>query len=146
MKIQLAVVFLCFGCIILVLVGTGEVTEDKTPRQELSDVYRDRADHVKNTGLVTEDKRAGQELPEVYRERAEHVKNTCEKYKKEISARYRKFWPNENYNSVLGRADVLLNKNVGFLWCRVPKAASELDWSFHKEMVTISYFLRVTSE
>ena len=65
---------------------------------------------------------------EVCNERAAHVRATCREYHSEISDRYKKVWPNENYQTVLGRADVFINKHVGFLWCRVPKAASE-SWS-----------------
>ena len=47
------------------------------------------------------------------------------KHRAEISSRYKKLWPHENYNSVTGKADVFYNNDIGFLWCRVPKAASE---------------------
>ena len=101
MSNKLAVVFLglSLGCIV-VLVGKA-VNESKTAEQELSTVYSDRA---------------------------EHVKETCDKYKPAITARYHNFRPKESYISVLGRAEVLINKKSGFLWCRVPKAASE-SWS-----------------
>ena len=69
-----------------------------------------------------------EKLPQVYGDRRDHIAEMCRKHKADISRRYKKFWPRENYNSVMGKADVFYNRKIKFLWCRVPKAASE-SWS-----------------
>ena len=74
---------------------------------------------------ITDAEKGGEAIDEVFNDRAEHVIATCTEYSSEISERYREVWPKESYQTVLRRADVFINKNVGFLWCRVPKAASE---------------------
>ena len=70
----------------------------------------------------TEDNK--EELEE-YEKRGEHVTAACKEYHSEISARYKDVWPKESYLTVLEKADVFINRNAAFLWCRVPKAASE---------------------
>ena len=80
------------------------------------------------TRKLFDEKTPDEVVPAVYRERGDHVGDLCRKHKAEIARRYKKFWPRENYSTVMGKADIFYNKKAGFLWCRVPKAASE-SWS-----------------
>jgi len=65
-----------------------------------------------------------EELAE-YEQRGEHVTAACKEYHSELAARYKAVWPKESYITVVDKADVFIKKeNAGFLWCRVPKAAS----------------------
>ena len=89
--------------------GTMQITEETA---EMTDMKKDIADDKKG-------------VKEVYNDRAEHVSTTCREYQKEISDRYEQVWPEENYQTVLRKASVFINRNADFLWCRVPKAASE---------------------
>ena len=73
---------------------------------------------------IVDSKDNTEELEE-YEKRGEHVTAACKEYQSEISARYKDVWPKESYLTVLDKADVFINRNAGFLWCRVPKAASE---------------------
>ena len=80
------------------------------------------------TRTLVDEKASDEVVPAVYRERGDHVGDMCRKHKAEIAERYKKFWPRENYSTVMGKADIFYNQKAGFLWCRVPKAASE-SWS-----------------
>ena len=80
------------------------------------------------TRKLVDEKASDEGVPAVFRERGDHVGEMCRKHEAEIAERYKKFWPHENYSTVMGKADIFYNKKAGFLWCRVPKAASE-SWS-----------------
>ena len=103
MRYKLLVILSCLGIIVLII-GTKLINYD-----------------TKDTLEMTNDKR---EPSALYKDRAEHVSKTCGKYKREIANRYKQYWPKKNSKTDV----VLINKDVGFLWCRVPKAASE-SWS-----------------
>ena len=107
MRFILVVILLSVLCVcsIVLIIGTRIVDDD-----------------TENTLEMRDDKK---EPSALYRDRADLVSKTCGKYKREIADRYKRFWPKENPRTVMGRAEVLVNRNVGFLWCRVPKAASE---------------------
>ena len=61
----------------------------------------------------------------VFNERAQHTSDICRDYKQEISERYKEIWPDKNYETVMTKATLFINRAAGFLWCRVPKAGSE---------------------
>ena len=66
------------------------------------------------------------DLPKLYQERRNHVDNICEAYKVELERDYKRFQPQKTWKSVVKAADVFHSRNkVPFLWCRVPKAASQ---------------------
>ena len=65
------------------------------------------------------------EFKDLYDDRAEHADKVCQENQQDISERYQKVWPMENYQTVMAKASVFTNRDAGFLWCRVPKAASE---------------------
>ena len=49
----------------------------------------------------------------------------CREYRDEISERYSEVWPDTAYEDLVLKAGILVNRGAQFLWCRVPKAASE---------------------
>ena len=66
--------------------------------------------------------------PTDYEASQARVEEVCKIHHSEIAERYEQFWPSENFQNVLGHADVFVNRQAGFLWCRVPKAAS-VSWT-----------------
>ena len=89
-------------------------------------VFRSRqAEGMEEAIKISYDEQPNKKLSEVYDDRGKHVSEMCAKHKTEIFSRYKKWWPHTNLRSVKGKADVLYNNDIGFLWCRVPKAASE---------------------
>ena len=110
MTLRTAAVFIV-SITILVMIGT---------------VLRTKNTKILEVALkVLGDENPDEKLPEVYEKRGKYVSDMCAKHRAEISSRYKKLWPQENYSSVKGKADVFYNSDIGFLWCRVPKAASE---------------------
>ena len=66
------------------------------------------------------------DLPKLYQERRNHVENICESHQAELERDYKRFQPHKTWKSVVTAADVFHSRNkVPFLWCRVPKAASQ---------------------
>ena len=65
------------------------------------------------------------EFKDLNNDRVEHTAKVCQEYHQEISERYQKVWPMKNYHSVMAKASLFINRDAGFMWCRVPKAASE---------------------
>ena len=71
------------------------------------------------------------DLPKLYQERRNHVENICESHQAELERDYKRFQPHKTWKSVVTAADVFHSRNkVPFLWCRVPKAASQSWKSF----------------
>ena len=64
----------------------------------------------------------------VLKARQDRVKKMCKKHHIEIVQRYKQIWPSKTYENVLGHADIFENRYAGFIWCRVPKAAS-VSWT-----------------
>jgi len=64
-------------------------------------------------------------LIEIYNERREYVGQMCREHQSEIEERYSERWPDRNWDTFVAKADVLEKSDQGFLWCKVPKAASE---------------------
>ena len=60
----------------------------------------------------------------LYKERADYTKKMCAKHREELFKKYKIFYPNLNYNKLIGRAKVLYENNTPSLMCLVPKAAS----------------------
>ena len=70
-----------------------------------------------------------QEIPEIYKKRQKHIKDKCEEHHDEIVANYKSYSPLQSFENVVTKADVLYNtNNVPFLWCKIPKVASQ-SWS-----------------
>jgi len=65
------------------------------------------------------------ELTKMYEQRRLHVGQMCRDYKSEIEERYAARWPDKKWDTFVGKADILEKTDQGFLWCKVPKAASE---------------------
>ena len=65
------------------------------------------------------------EFKDLNNDRVEHTGKVCQEYHQEISERYQKVWPMMNYHAVMAKASLFINRDAGFMWCRVPKAASE---------------------
>ena len=61
----------------------------------------------------------------VYEQRKMDVKSMCQKYSRQINEKYKEVWPSLSTKDFSGKADVLINQQENFIWCRVPKAASE---------------------
>ena len=87
----------------------GRLVDENEDIIEMDDEALDRSDKFKD----------------LYNDRAEHAGKVCQEYQQEISERYEKVWPMEIYQTVMAKASVFINRDAGFLWCRVPKAASE---------------------
>ena len=83
-----------------------------------------------------------QDILQVFNHRRRHVGEMCEKHRTEIGnqrwpvdrltgqhwleLQYKERWgSNVTWEEVIGKADVLERPEQGFLWCKVPKAASE---------------------
>ena len=60
-----------------------------------------------------------------YKARGDHAGEVCRDYHEEISARYDDVWPGTEYQDMGTKASVFLNRDAWFLWCRVPRAASQ---------------------
>ena len=109
-------------------------------------LYRDRqhslqlhkSDHelpedlLKTSRTSTEDKKVTEgnkleltDITEIYEERRKYVGEMCRKHREGIEERYRSRWPDRTWETFLGKADILEKTDQGFLWCKVPKAASE---------------------
>ena len=64
-------------------------------------------------------------LTDIYEQRRQHVGKVCKDYRVELEERYSKRWPDRSWETFLGMSDILEKTDQGFLWCKVPKAASE---------------------
>ena len=95
-------------------------TEEKEEQKEESE----GAQSIESEGKG-EHKTELSDLIKVYEERRLHVGQMCREYKEEIKLRYAERWPDRKWETFVGKADVLEKKDQGFLWCKVPKAASE---------------------
>ena len=60
--------------------------------------------------------------------RNNHIKSKCEEYQNELEAKYKEFSPKQTYENIVREAVVLYNSKSPFLWCRIPKVASQ-SWS-----------------
>jgi hypothetical protein len=98
-----------FNISLLQIDKAGRLVDENEDIVEMDDEALDRYDEVKD----------------LYKDRAEHAGKVCKENQEEISERYEKVWPNENYQTVMAKASLFINRDAGFLWCRVPKAASE---------------------
>ena len=78
----------------------------------------------------------------VYEKRKMYVKSMCQKYSKRINEKYKEVWPSISTEEISGKANVLINQQENFIWCRVPKAASQ-SWTsiFIKRWWVFSYRL-----
>merc|ERR1712223_296279 len=68
------------------------------------------------------------QLQNIYNERRRHVSDMCGKHKDDIEQEYKSMWKisgNASWENIIAKADVLEKSDQGFLWCKVPKAASE---------------------
>ena len=65
------------------------------------------------------------EIPKVYKDRQKHVQDMCDKYHDKIVANL-KLYSHQSFEKVVTKAEVLYStNNVPFLWCRIPKVASQ---------------------
>ena len=60
--------------------------------------------------------------------RNEHMQSKCEEYQDTLEERYKEFSPKRTFKNVVSEAVVLRSTNAPFLWCRIPKVASQ-SWS-----------------
>ena len=64
----------------------------------------------------------------LFQYRKGHMKSKCEEYENELEAKYQEFSPKQTYENIVREAVVLYNSKSPFLWCRIPKVASQ-SWS-----------------
>ena len=71
---------------------------------------------------------ANEKNTKLFQYRKGHMKSKCEKYEDELEAKYKEFSPKQTYENIVREAVILYNPKSPFLWCRIPKVASQ-SWS-----------------
>merc|ERR1712130_359326 len=70
--------------------------------------------------------RFSQETLETYEGRRTHLQKMCQLHHEKLEEDYALYQPEESFQSIITKVDLLYSKNnIPFLWCRVPKAASQ---------------------
>ena len=92
-------------------------------KEENTELKVDEGNVQKDSDLVVVQEM--DKLIEIYNERREYVGQMCREHQSEIEERYSERWPDRNWDTFVAKADVLEKSDQGFLWCKVPKAASE---------------------
>ena len=98
-----------FNISLLQIDKAGRLVDENEDIIEMDDEALDRSEKFKD----------------LYDDRADYADKVCQEYQDEISERYQKVWPMKNYHAVMAKASLFINRDAGFMWCRVPKAASE---------------------